>query len=145
MDSNIRAPADARGAATSTSVIFFLSAMALKIFVQRGARAVTFVPFAGRVQRVQNIDRNILLNRGQHGRRMQNFGAEIGKLGGFVKADDFDAAGIGAEARVGGHHAVDVGPDFDALGIEARAKNSGGKIRTSAADGGRDAGSDSSQ
>src|SRR5208337_2676379 len=33
-----------RGEATSTSVIFFLSAMALKIFVQRGARAVIFVP-----------------------------------------------------------------------------------------------------
>jgi len=33
-----------RGEAISTSVIFFLSAMALKILVQRGARAVTFVP-----------------------------------------------------------------------------------------------------
>ena len=46
----------------------------------------------------------------------------------------------GAEARVGGHHAVDVGPDFDALGVEAGAKDRRGKIRASAADGGGDAG-----
>ena len=102
-------------------------------------------PFAGRVHRVQNIDRNVLLNRGQHGCRMQNLGAEVGKFGGLVKADDLDAAGVGTKARVGGHHAVNVGPDFDALGIEARAENSGGEIRASAADGGGDAGTIGSQ
>ena len=46
----------------------------------------------------------------------------------------------GAEARIGGHHAVDVGPDFDAFGVEAGAKNRGGKIGAAAADGRGDAG-----
>src|SRR6266403_911321 len=71
---------------------------------------------------------------------MQNLGAEVGEFGRFVKADDLDAPGLGSNARVGGHHAVDVGPDFNAFGIEARAQNSRGKIRPSASDGSSDAG-----
>src|SRR5208282_1793093 len=61
-------------------------------------------------------------HRGQHGCRMQDLGAEVGKFGGFIEADDLDAAGIGTEAWVGGHHAVDVGPDFDARGVQTGAK-----------------------
>jgi hypothetical protein len=71
---------------------------------------------------------------------MQDLGSEVGELSGFVEADDLDAAGVGTEARVGGHHAIDVGPDFDALGVEAGAENGGGEIGAAAADGGRDAG-----
>ena len=69
---------------------------------------------------------------------MQHLGAEVGKLGRFVEADDLDAAGVGTKARVGGHHAIDVGPDFDALRVEAGAENGGGKIGAAAADGGGD-------
>src|ERR1035437_6602555 len=96
--------------------------------------------FAGRVQRVQNIDGNVLLNRGQHGCGMEDLGSEVGEFGGFVKADDLDASGLGSKTGVGGHHAVDVGPDFDALGIEGSAKNRGREIGAAAADGGGDAG-----
>src|SRR5208282_1709012 len=56
------------------------------------------------------------------------------------KADDFDATRVGTEARVSGHHTVYVGPDFNALGTEPGAKNCGGKIRASAANGSGDAG-----
>ena len=51
-----------------------------------------------------------------------------------------DAAGVGTKTRVGGHHAIDVGPDFDALGVQAGAENGGGKIGPAAPDGGGDAG-----
>ena len=65
---------------------------------------------------------------GQHRRRVQHFGAEVGELGGFVEADDLDAACIGTDSRVGGENAVDVGPDFDAVGTEASAEDGGGEV-----------------
>ena len=77
---------------------------------------------------------------GQHRRRMQNFRAEVGEFGGFVEADDFDAARFGTDPGVGGEDAVDVGPDLDALGAQAGAEDGGGKIGTASSDGRCDAG-----
>src|SRR6266403_6417026 len=71
---------------------------------------------------------------------MQNLGPKVGKFRSFVEADHLDAPGLGSNARIGGHHAVDMGPDFDTFGVEACAKNSRGKIRPSASDGSGDAG-----
>ena len=96
--------------------------------------------FAGRIARIQHVDGNIFLDGGQHRRRMQNFRAEVREFGGFVEADDFDAAGFGTDSGIGGEDAVDVGPDFDAVGAQACADDGGGKIGAAAADGGRDAG-----
>ena len=96
--------------------------------------------FAGGIARVQHVDRNIFLDGGQDRGRVQDFRAEVGELGGFVEADDFDAAGVGADAGVGGENAVHVGPDLDAVGVEARAEDGGGEIGAAAADGGGDAG-----
>ena len=53
--------------------------------------------FASWIARVQNINRNIFLDRRQDGRGMQNFGAEVCQLGSFVEADDFDPAGVGTD------------------------------------------------
>src|SRR5262249_43435488 len=79
--------------------------------------------FAGWILRIQNVNRNVLLNGGQHRGRMQDLGAEVGEFGSFVEADHLDAAGVGAEPGVGGHHAVDIGPDFDAGRVKAGTKN----------------------
>ena len=63
------------------------------------------------------MHRNVLLDSRQHGCRVQHLGAKVSQLSGLVKADLLDAARLGTEPGIGGHHAVDVGPDFDALGI----------------------------
>ena len=95
--------------------------------------------FAGGIARVQHIDRNILLDGGQDGCRVQHFCAEIGEFGGFFEADDLDAARFRTNPGIGGHHAIDIGPDFDALGVQAGAEDGGGKVGAAAADGGGDA------
>src|SRR5712692_2728017 len=71
-------------------------------------------PFVFGVARVEHVHRNILLDSRQHGCRVQHLGAKVSQLSGLVKTDLLDAACLGAETRVGGHHAVHVGPDFDA-------------------------------
>jgi len=118
----------------------FLECDRLKNISAAGSARRDLGPFAGRVEGVQHIDWNILLHRRQHGCRMQNLGAEIRELSGLVEANHLDAPGIGTKAWIRCHHAVNVGPDFDALGIEAGAKNSRRKVRSTAANGGRDAG-----
>ncbi len=55
-----------RGAATFTIVIRFLAAMALKMFLQCGARAVILRAFTGRISGIQHVDGNVFLDRGQH-------------------------------------------------------------------------------
>ena len=71
---------------------------------------------------------------------MQNLGSEVRQLGRFLEADDLDAAGFGADVRVGGHHAIDVGPYFDALGIQTGSDDGGGIVRAAPADRGGDSG-----
>src|SRR5579884_1539296 len=95
--------------------------------------------FAFRVARIEHIHRDVLLNGGEQRGGMQHLGAEVGELGSLFEADDLDAARVRAEAWVGGHHAVHVGPDFDALGVQRGAHNGRGKIRSAPAHGGRDA------
>ena len=73
---------------------------------------------------VEHQHGDVLFDRGQDGGRVQHLGAEVGELGGFFKADDLDAQCIGADARIAGHDAVDVGPDFDGVGGERAAEQS---------------------
>src|SRR5437868_5222244 len=94
-------------------------------------------PVAVWITGIQDVDRNVLLDRGQQGCGMQDFGSEVGEFGGFVKADDLDTAGVGTNVRIGSHHAVNVGPYLDALGTETCPHNGGGEIRSASADGGR--------
>ena len=71
---------------------------------------------------------------------MQHLGAEVGQLGRFLKADDLDAQRIGADAGIGGHDAVHVGPDFDGLGVQRAAHQRAGEVGAAAAQRGGDAG-----
>src|SRR6266404_5349458 len=95
--------------------------------------------FAGGVARVQDVNRNVLLDCRKHGGWVQNFGAEISKLSGFIKTNDLDAAGVRAEVWIGGHHAIHVGPDFDFFCTQRGADDGCGKIRSPASDGCGDA------
>ena len=69
---------------------------------------------------------------------MKHLGAEVGELGSLFEADGADAQGIGADARVGGHDAVDIGPDLDGAGMESAADQGAGVVRATAAQGGGD-------
>ena len=42
---------------------------------------------------------------------MQHFRAEIGELGGFAIGNFRNGARVGNQARIGGEHAIHVGPD----------------------------------
>src|SRR5450755_4976749 len=66
---------------------------------------------------------------------MKNLSAEICKFRSLVKTDSLDGASIRTKARIGGHHAFDVGPYLDGLGIERRTDDCGGKIGTATAQG----------
>src|SRR5258708_18675048 len=92
--------------------------------------------FAGRIARVQYVDRNIFMDCGQHGRGVQNFCAEVRKFSGFVEADDFNAVRIGTDSGIGGEDAVDVGPYFDAFGAEPQPEDGGGTVGTPPPEGG---------
>ena len=89
--------------------------------------------FVLRIARIQHQHGDVLFDGRQDGRRVQHLGAEVGELGGLFEADGPHAQGIGADARVGRHDAVDVGPDLDGFGVEAAADERGGEIRSAAA------------
>ena len=78
--------------------------------------------FAGGVAAVEHQNGNILFHRRQNRGRMQHLGAEVGQFRGLFKADDLDAQRVGADARIGGHDAVHVGPDLDGIGRRARRR-----------------------
>ena len=99
------------------------------------SRAVT-----SRIARIQDVNRDILLDRRKHRRRVQDLCAKIRQLGGLIKADYFDPAGVRAKIRVSRHHPVNVGPDFNLVGTKSCTDDSSRKIRAAAANGGRNAG-----
>ncbi len=70
---------------------------------------------------------------------MQHLGAEVGEFGGLFEADGLHAQGLGHDARVGGHDAVDVGPDLDGAGVESAADERRGVVAAAAAERGGDA------
>ena len=96
--------------------------------------------FVGRVAGVEHEHGDVLFDGGQNRGRVKNLGAEVGEFGGLFKADDLDAQGIGADARVGGHDAVDVGPDFDCLGSQCAADQRAGEVGAAAPERGGDTG-----
>src|SRR5580700_3867888 len=63
--------------------------------------------------RVENQHRNVFFDGWYDGCGVQYLGAEVGQLGGFGEGDGLDAVAAGQNRRVGGEHAVDVGPDLD--------------------------------
>ncbi len=129
-----------RLATTSMMESFFLTAMDLKGLLQWRRERDDARAFAGGVAAVEHVDGDVLFDGGQNGGRVQDLGAEVGELGGFFKADDLDAQGVGADARVGGHDAVNVGPDLDGIGGKRAAEQGAGEVGTAAAERGGDAG-----
>ena len=92
--------------------------------------------FYFRTPRVENENRNVLFDSGQDGGGMQNFGAEVGHLRGFSKGNAFYAVAAGDDARVGGEHAVDVGPDLNFFGVDAGPDDGGRVVGAAAAQSG---------
>src|SRR5579863_6678079 len=88
---------------------------------------------------VEDENGDVFFHGGEHGGRVENFGAEVGELGGFGEGDALDAMAAGEHGGVAGEHAVDVGPDLDFLGADARANDGGGEVRAAAAERGGDA------
>jgi len=98
------------------------------------------VPFRGDLgagifglEAVANPDRDAGGGDGAQCVGMENFGAEIGELGGFVVGDFGDGLGFGDEAGVGGFDAVDVGPDDGFSGVERGAEDGGAVVGTATA------------
>src|SRR6185369_7265268 len=87
---------------------------------------------------VEHQHRDVLFDGRKNGGGMEDLGAEVGQLRGFLEADDFHPQRVGANARVGAHDAVDVGPDFDGFGSQRATDESAGKVGTAAAQGGGD-------
>ena len=65
---------------------------------------------------------------------MQHFCAEMGELGSFAIGNFRNSARAGNEARIGGEHAIHVGPDDHFVGCERTAQNRGGIIGAAAAE-----------
>ena len=76
---------------------------------------------AFQVLRIEHVDGNVLVDGRKQSGGMQDLGSEVRQFGGFIEADLFDGLSLRAQARVGGHHAFDVGPYLNALCIESSA------------------------
>jgi hypothetical protein len=63
---------------------------------------------------------------------MENLGAEVGELGCFGERQLRNQTRVGDDARIGGEHAVDIGPDLDLVDLEAGAENRCRVIRSAA-------------
>ena len=77
-----------------------------------------------------------LRDRGLHGLRVDDLGAEIGELHGLVIGQRVDDLGVRHQPRIGRQHAVDVGPNDDFRSLEQGAENGAGEIAAVAAQGG---------
>ena len=89
---------------------------------RRDQRAAAVEPAA-----VQDPDRDVLGDGGQNGARVQDLRAEIRQLRGFLERQPRHDVRRGDDARVGCHHAVDVGPDLNLAGVE-RGAEYGGRV-----------------
>ena len=65
-----------------------------------------------------------VLHRRRHGLRVDDLGAEVRQLHRLVVGQRIDDGGVGHAARIGGHHAIDVGPDLNLGGVRAAHRRS---------------------
>ncbi len=72
---------------------------------------------------------------------MQHLGAEVRELCGLFERNSLHAEGVGTDAWVSCHDAVDVGPNLNCTGVQSAADERGGVVGTASAQGGGDAGS----
>ena len=111
---------------------FFFTAMDLNGLLQCGASEMMRVPSQAGVAAVQHLHGNVLLHRRQNRGRVQHLGAEVRQLRRFLKADFFHAQRVRADARIGGHDAVYVGPDLDGLRVQRAAHQSAREVGAAA-------------
>ena len=64
---------------------------------------------------------------------MDHLGAVVCQFDGFFKADLGQRGGIRADTRIGGEHAVHIGPDPDFIRTSGCSKDGGGIVRSPAA------------
>ena len=98
------------------------------------------VPGASGSVGVEDAHRDAEAHRGQDRGRVQDLGAEVGELGRLVEAELRDDPGRRDHPRVGGEHAVDVGPDLDLVGLEPGAEERGREVGAPAPEGGGEPG-----
>ena len=82
---------------------------------------------------ISNPNGNARLRHGAQRLRMKHLRAEIGQLGRFEIGNFGNGARLGNQARIGGQHAIHVGPDNYLVSAERCAQNRGGIIRSAAA------------
>lgn len=73
-----------------------------------------------------------------HGERVDDLGAVVGQLGGFLGRDHGDEARCGDLAWVGGEDPVDFFPHLELVGVEANGEEGAAEVCIAAADGGEE-------
>ena len=68
---------------------------------------------------------------------MQHLRAEIGEFGGFAIGNFRNCARLGHQPRIGGQHAIHIGPDDDFARVDGRAENRRGVVGAAAAERGQ--------
>ena len=81
-----------------------------------------------RRERVLDPDRNPLLHRRRHRLRMNDLGAEVGKLHRLVVRERIDDRRIRHAPRIRAEHAIHVRPDHDLFRIEQIAEDRRGEV-----------------
>ena len=94
---------------------------------------------SGRVERVEDADRDALLDRRLDGGGMEDLRAEVRELRGLGEADFRQDLRGAHHPGIDRQHAVHVRPDLDGLGGQGGADDGGGVVGSSAAERGRDA------
>ena len=84
--------------------------------------------------RIADADGNRILNRGLNSFRMQNFRAEVSKLGGFAVRQTIDCLRMRNYSRIGSQHAGHVSPDLYLIDVECGANQRRGVIRAAASE-----------
>ena len=99
-------------------------------------------PLGGAVMRAagaEDADRHMGAAGGAEGAVVRLLGAGAGQLQSLGEREGEDTPGGGDLPRVGGHHAVHVGPDLHLFGAEGGADDGGGEVRALLAERGGDA------
>ena len=89
------------------------------------------------IESVADDDRQATLDGRGHGLRMHDLGTEVCQFAGFVIAQFAELHGFGHHARIGGQHAIHVGPDMQFGGIEQRGEDRPGVVAAVASQGGQ--------
>ena|SRR5437667_11478197 len=94
--------------------------------------------FTTRIARIQNINRNIFLYRGQNRCRVQYLCAKVSQLRSLIEADGLDPPRIRTKIWISSHHPIHIGPNLYAFGVKPSADNRRREIASAASNRGCD-------